>query len=163
MKTNIIANNTIINSIMKKYIKYICAVLMIIGTSAHAWGTTCTLHGGVNGNTTLGTITNGQTIPACNTNVTGWDILTSGANTVWTTSKYSSSSPTTTSPYGKSYTYYSGTTLPDEITDLYAVYTQYCNGTYYTGNAYECYEMVLYPASGPEGRAYRANSSGTEL
>ncbi len=35
MKTNIIANNTI----MKTYLKYLCAVLMIIGTSAHAWGT----------------------------------------------------------------------------------------------------------------------------
>lgn len=34
MKTNIIANNTI----MKTYLKYLCAVLMIIGTSAHAWG-----------------------------------------------------------------------------------------------------------------------------
>lgn len=39
MKTNFIANNTVINSIMKKYMKYICAVLMIIGTSVHAWGT----------------------------------------------------------------------------------------------------------------------------
>ena len=35
MKTNIIANNTI----MKTYMKYICAVLLVIGTSAHAWGT----------------------------------------------------------------------------------------------------------------------------
>lgn len=35
---NIIANNTVINSIMKKYIKYLCAVLMIMGTSAYAWG-----------------------------------------------------------------------------------------------------------------------------
>lgn len=34
MKTNIIS----INTIMKQYIKYLCAVLMIIGTSAHAWG-----------------------------------------------------------------------------------------------------------------------------
>ncbi len=39
MKTNIIANNTVINTIMKKYMRYICAVLMIIGTSAHAWAT----------------------------------------------------------------------------------------------------------------------------
>lgn len=30
-------NNTVINSIMKKYIKYLCAVLLVIGTSAHAW------------------------------------------------------------------------------------------------------------------------------
>ena len=35
MKTNIIANNTI----MKKYRKYLCAVLMIIGASASAWAT----------------------------------------------------------------------------------------------------------------------------
>lgn len=34
MKTNIITNHTN----MKQYIKYICAVLMIIGTSVHAWG-----------------------------------------------------------------------------------------------------------------------------
>ena len=40
MKTNIIANKIVINTIMKKYIKYLCAVLMIIGTSAHAWGVT---------------------------------------------------------------------------------------------------------------------------
>lgn len=34
MKTNIIANITN----MKTYIKYLCAVLLLIGTSAHAWG-----------------------------------------------------------------------------------------------------------------------------
>lgn len=39
MKTN----NTVINSIMKQYIKYLCAVLLVIGTSAHAWATTETL------------------------------------------------------------------------------------------------------------------------
>lgn len=39
MKTN----NTVINSIMNKYMKYLCAVLLIIGTSAHAWATTETL------------------------------------------------------------------------------------------------------------------------
>ena len=58
MKTNIIANNTVINTIMKTYLKYICAVLLVIGTSAHAWGageysvtinhtlTGCTQHAG---------------------------------------------------------------------------------------------------------------------
>lgn len=40
MKTNMI--NT--NSVMKSYIKYICAVLLTIGTSAHAWGTACTYY-----------------------------------------------------------------------------------------------------------------------
>ena len=39
MKTNIITNNTN----MKTYMKYLCAVLIIIGTSAHAWATTETL------------------------------------------------------------------------------------------------------------------------
>lgn len=34
MKTNIITNHTN----MKQYIKYICAVLLLIGTSVHAWG-----------------------------------------------------------------------------------------------------------------------------
>ena len=62
--------NTENYKVMKNYMKFICAILMLLGTSAHAWGTTCTLYGGVNGNTVLGTITNGQTIPACNTNVT---------------------------------------------------------------------------------------------
>ena len=38
MKTNIIANNTI----MKAYMKYICAVLLMIGTSASAWAGNCT-------------------------------------------------------------------------------------------------------------------------
>ena len=156
-------NNTIINSIMRNIVKYLCAVLLVIGTSAHAWGTTCTLYGGVNGNTVLGSITNGQSIPACNTNVTGWDILTSGVNTVWTTSKYSASNPTTDWPDSK-YTKYSSQTLPDGITALYAVYAHTCDdGYYYSGNPYECYGMTLTPASGPTGRAYRANSSGTEL
>ena len=40
---NIIANNTVINMIMKAYLKYICAVVLLIGTSASAWGTSCTL------------------------------------------------------------------------------------------------------------------------
>ena len=33
MKTNIIANITN----MKRYLKYLCSVLLVIGTSAHAW------------------------------------------------------------------------------------------------------------------------------
>ena len=36
--TNIIANNTVINTIMKQYIKYLCAFLLLLGTSASAWG-----------------------------------------------------------------------------------------------------------------------------
>lgn len=39
MKTN----NTVINSIMKNIVKYLCAVVLLIGTSAHAWATSCTL------------------------------------------------------------------------------------------------------------------------
>ena len=38
MKTNIIAKYTN----MRQYIKYLCAVLLVIGTSAHAWATDCT-------------------------------------------------------------------------------------------------------------------------
>ena len=45
MKTNIIANNTVINTIMKSYIKYLCAVLLVIGTSAHAWGAIVSIKG----------------------------------------------------------------------------------------------------------------------
>ena len=39
MKTN----NTVINSIMNKYMKYICAILLVIGTSVSAWATVETL------------------------------------------------------------------------------------------------------------------------
>ncbi len=35
--------NNIINSIMKQYMKYLCAVLLVIGTSAHAWAVTETM------------------------------------------------------------------------------------------------------------------------
>ncbi len=38
-KTNILTNNTI----MKNVIKYLCAILMVIGTNANAWGMTVTL------------------------------------------------------------------------------------------------------------------------
>lgn len=38
MKTNIIANNTN----MKTYVKYLCAVLLLIGTSVSAWADNCT-------------------------------------------------------------------------------------------------------------------------
>ena len=31
-------NNTVINSIMRNRLKYICAILLLVGTSAHAWG-----------------------------------------------------------------------------------------------------------------------------
>jgi len=40
MKTNIIANNTIMNNV----VKYLCAVLILLGTSASAWGATCDLY-----------------------------------------------------------------------------------------------------------------------
>ena len=46
MKTNIIAKNTIINTIMKKYIKYLCAFLMIVGMSGNALGTMYIEYGG---------------------------------------------------------------------------------------------------------------------
>lgn len=39
MKTNFIANNTVINSIMRTYIKYLCAVVMVLCLSVNAWGT----------------------------------------------------------------------------------------------------------------------------
>lgn len=44
MKTNIIANNSVINTIMKTYIKFICVILMLLGTSAYAWGSAVTFH-----------------------------------------------------------------------------------------------------------------------
>lgn len=40
MKKNILS----INTIMKKYMKYICAVLLLIGTNAHAWGADATYY-----------------------------------------------------------------------------------------------------------------------
>ena len=67
MKTNIIANNTVINMIMKKYMRYICAVLLVIGTSAHAWGTGIFLQYGGNKYYTGSTITitlNEVTLPS---------------------------------------------------------------------------------------------------
>ena len=39
-------NNTIINSIMKNSLKYICAVLMVLGMSVNVWGNTIYLPGG---------------------------------------------------------------------------------------------------------------------
>ena len=49
MKTNFIANNTIINSIMKGYMKYLCAVVLLISTSASAWGYTVNIHNTLTG------------------------------------------------------------------------------------------------------------------
>lgn len=56
MKTNIIA----INTIMKKYMKYICAVLLIISTSAHAWGAANIAEGRYELVTDLSTLTAGD-------------------------------------------------------------------------------------------------------
>ena len=155
--------NTENYKVMKNYIKFICAILMLLGTSAHAWGTTCTLYGGLNGATTIGTITNGQTIPACSTEGATWDIAANWASkTYWTTTKYSASSPTTTKPSG-SYLYMSGDELPDGITALYAVYV--LDDTYYSGAP--GYQLDLSPTSGATGYAeatkYMAIQPGTSI
>lgn len=44
MKTNIIANNSIINTIMRNVFNYICAVLLLMGTSASAWAADATYY-----------------------------------------------------------------------------------------------------------------------
>lgn len=155
MKTNMINTNSIKT--------YICAVVMLLGMSVNAWGTTCTLYGGLNGATTITTITNGQTIPACSTAGGSWDIATNWASkTYWTTTKYSASSPTTTKPSG-SYLYISGDVLPDGITALYAVYV--LDGTYYSGAP--GYQIDLTPTSGATGYAdatkYMAIQPGTSI
>lgn len=155
--------NTENYKVMKNYMKFICAILMLLGTSASAWGTTCTLYGGLNGATTITTITNGQTIPACSTAGATWDIAANWASkTYWTTTKYSASSPTTTKPSG-SYLYMSGDVLPDGITALYAVYV--LDGTYYSGAP--GYQLDLTPTSGVTGYAeatkYMAIQPGTSI
>ncbi len=59
MKTNIITNITN----MKTYIKYLCAVLLVIGTSARAWGSAVTFHYTTDkGATALSLTKNGVTI-----------------------------------------------------------------------------------------------------
>ena len=67
MKTNIITINTIMNNIInranmakKKYMKYICAVLLLIGTSAHAWATANIAEGRYELVTDLSTLTAGD-------------------------------------------------------------------------------------------------------
>ena len=67
MKTNIITINTIMNNIInranmakKKYMKYICAVLLLIGTSAHAWATASIAEGRYELVTDLSTLTAGD-------------------------------------------------------------------------------------------------------
>ncbi len=155
--------NTENYKVMKNYMKFICAILMLLGTSAHAWGTTCTLYGGLNGATTIGTITNGQTIPACSTAGGSWNIASNWASkTYWTTTKYSASSPTTTTPTGN-FVHMSGDVLPDGITALYAVYV--LDGTYYSGAP--GYQLDLSPTSGATGYAeatkYMAIQPGTSI
>lgn len=155
--------NTENYKVMKNYMKYICAFVLLMGMSVSAWGTTCTLYGGLNGATTINTITNGQTIPACSTAGGSWDIATNWASkTYWTTTKYSASSPTTTKPSG-SYLYMSGDVLPDGITALYAVYV--LDGTYYSGAP--GYQLDLTPTSGATGYAeatkYMAIQPGTSI
>jgi hypothetical protein len=157
--------NLLNNNVMKNAIKYICALLLLTGVSVNAWGTTCTLYGGLNGATTITTITNGQTIPACSTAGGSWDIATNWASkTYWTTTKYSASSPTTTAPDpSKSYCYLSGDVLDDGITALYAVYV--LDGTYYSGAP--GYQIDLTPTSGATGYAdatkYMAIQPGTSI
>lgn len=67
MKTNIITINTIMNNIInranmakKKYMKYICAVLLLIGTGAHAWATASIAEGRYALVTDLSTLTAGD-------------------------------------------------------------------------------------------------------
>lgn len=44
MKTNIIANNSVINTIMRNVVKYLCAVLLFIGMSTSAWAADATYY-----------------------------------------------------------------------------------------------------------------------
>ena len=138
-------NNTMINSIMKIHIKYICTVLLAIGTSAHAWGS-CTLYGGVDGNTVIAVIADDATLAgqngAHNSPVTGWE-----QTNTWTTAKYafSGTNPGSNGSYTKKY---DGQT-PGGVSALYAVYTAYCNETKYTGSPYTAYYLDLEPTSGP--------------
>ena len=130
------------NRNMKQYTKYICALLLLAGMSAHAWGD-CTLYGGVGGNTVIGSISSTDILPSTAPDVDGWSFL--GA---WCTNRYSASSPTTTYPSG-SYIKWNGST-PGEETALYAVYASVCTEgtTVYTGAPFNWYYIDLSPRSG---------------
>ena len=154
------------NNVMKNAIKYICALLLLAGVNVNAWGTTCTLYGGLGGNSEIGTITNGQTIPVCSTAGASWDILeNNSSNTYWTTSKYSASNPTTTMPSpSNDWVYLSGEVLPDGVTALYAVYVFYGSPTYYSGAP--GYQLNLSPTTGysyAEANKYLAIQPGTSI
>ena len=138
MKTNILANNTI----MKKYTKYICAVLLVVGTSVSAWGT-CNLYGGLGGNTLYTSIADDASLPTTAPEVEGWTFT--GA---WCTSKYGGSDGSTTFPSG-SYIKWKGST-PGGSTTLYAVYSSDCSegSIIYIGAPYIWYYIDLTPRSG---------------
>ena len=127
---------------MKKSVKYICALLLLAGVNVSAWGTTCTLYGGVGGNTVHTTIdASSGTLPNTAPEVSGWTFTG-----CWCESKYSSSSPTTTYPSGSYIHWYNST--PGGHTTLYAVYQRTCTSIYYSGAPYICYNMSLSPTTG---------------
>lgn len=76
MKTNIITNNTIMNNVFK----YICAVVLLLGTSTHAWG-----------NTTVTLSSFGDDTDCTETWCDGGSFTDNGSNT-WTANGYSVSS-----------------------------------------------------------------------
>ena len=111
MKTNILKN-------MKQYTKYICAVVLMLGMSVSAWGTT--LHYGVGGSSTM-TYTSPTALP-------GFDDVGSWESTdTWITYEITSAGS-----YDYAYgTYYGiGHTSYAGITDLYALYQK--GGDYIT-------------------------------
>lgn len=119
MKKNINANNAVINSIMKKSLRYLCAVVMMLGMSVNAWGWTITLHKGIGGYTTT-SHTGGVALPSYS-DVGSWE-----SYGIWMMQPYNS---TSYPDYGKYYAQ-GATNFTEADGDLYALY--YYNGTYST-------------------------------
>ena len=79
MKTNIIKTN----SVMKKYMKYLCAVLLVICASAYAWGTSSSFDG--LSSITVNSVDWGTSTTSLSKYI-GYDngsIVTSATNNVW--------------------------------------------------------------------------------
>lgn len=92
MKTNIdrtlvVKNIISINTIMKQYIKYLCAILLLLGTSAHAWATDVVYNTVTNKPSNTKNICGDETwmssagVHSANANGTYWSVA-SGSTTV---------------------------------------------------------------------------------
>jgi len=155
--------NTENYKVMKNYMKFICAILMLLGTSAHAWGS-CTLYGGVNGDVVIATIADDATLAgqygSHNSPVTGWN-----QTIYWTTSKYGFSA---TKVNNSAATYRTDGQTPGGNSALYAVYESNSYGAdkRYSGSPFVCYYLNLDPTSGSSyasANKYTFITAGTSI